>query len=130
MKRRTLVVVALAFAAVVAACFGWQWYSWDTVCAADAPDGSRRALVRCHRVPTMADPRYHYYLSFDPSVEFRPVECDSTLKWGASAVNNERATFDWAATHYLGYLQGLDNVDERGPSVIEWQEGRVVVRSR
>ena len=130
MKRRT-VFGALAVPAVLAGMyFGWRWYSWDTVCTADAPDGSRRAVVRCHWVPTGADARYHYYLTFDPPAEFRPVAGESTLKSGPSAVKEDRVTFEWATIHYIGYLQGFDGVGDRGPSAVDWDGKRVVVRSR
>jgi hypothetical protein len=130
MKRRTLLGALAVPAVLVEVCFVWHWYSWDTVCTADAPDGSRRAVVRCHWVPTRADPRYHYYLTFCPPVEFRPVSSESTLKSGPSAVKEDQVTFEWATTHFIGYLQGLDRVDDRRPSSVEWDGDRVVVRSR
>ena len=35
-----------------------------------------------------------------------------------------------ATTHFIGYLQGFDGVDDRGPSAVAWEGERVVVRSR
>jgi hypothetical protein len=131
MKRRVLVWILTVPAVLAGIYFGWRWYTWDTVCSADAPDGSRRAVVRCHCVPTLADARYHYYLAFDPPVEFR-VRPDGEfgLKGGPSAVKPDRVSDGWATTHFIGYLQGFDGVDDRGPSSIEWHGTRVVVRSR
>jgi hypothetical protein len=80
-------------------------------------------------VPTIPDGRYHYYLSFDPPVDFRTVAGDFTLKPGASAVKNDRVVFEWARAHYIGYLQGFDGED-RAPSAIEWAGNRVVIQSR
>lgn len=125
-------LLALAITAVVVAAYmGWRSFTRYTVCAAESPDGSRRAVVSCHFVPTAMDGRYHYYLTFDPPVEFRiRFAGGSTLKDGPSASKDDRVTDGWATTHFIGYLQGFDGVDDRGPSSIEWQGNRVVVHGR
>lgn len=131
MKRRVLVLMVTVAVVVAGIYFGWRWYTWDTVCIADAPDGSRRAVVRCHFVPTLGDGRYHYYLAFDPPAEFRlRTEGEFGLKGGPSAVKADRSSDGWATSHFIGYLQGFDGVDDRGPSSIEWDGKQVIVRSR
>jgi hypothetical protein len=94
------------------------------------PDGTRLAKVRCHWLPAFPDGRYHYYLSFDPPVAFRPIPSDTTLKPSASSVKDDRVIYDWATTHYMGYLQGFDELSDRAPRSIEWIGERVVVRSQ
>jgi hypothetical protein len=129
-KRRILVGVLVVAVLGVAGFFVWNNVLWYTVCTASSPDGMHTATVRCFWVPTLADHRYHYYLTFDPPVSFRPEEIGSTLKAGASAVNNDRVKHNWATRHYMGYLPGFDNMEERQPEAIEWGQDEITVKSR
>jgi hypothetical protein len=130
LKHRTLLIMGAALVAASASYVYWKRGTWETLVDALAPDGFHRAVVRCHRIPTpLADARYHYYLAFEPPIAFRPVSTPSTLKLEASAVKNDHVVFDWATDHYIGYLQGVDDVDGRRPSRIEWAGEKVIVRS-
>jgi hypothetical protein len=131
MKKALFIAVCAIVGLSVAAVIGWKVGWWSTVCAAESPDGAVKATVRCHFLPCVMDGRYHYYLSFAPKQEFRPIPTDVTVKTSASAVKSDSVTQDWKTRHCVGYLQGFDDVDERRPSSIEWeQDGTVSLLSR
>ncbi len=107
--------------------------TWSTVCKSDSPDGSLQAVIRCHSVPTLMDGREHYYLAFEPERDFRPIaDADSvTVKTSASAVKNDQVVYEWKKKHYVGYLQGFDDLGKRRPSSVQWEaDGTVTLLSQ
>jgi ribulose bisphosphate carboxylase small subunit len=90
-----------------------------------------KAVVRCHKFPLPPDGRYHYYISLSPGRELLPLEVDSTLKTTASACKQDRVVYEWRTQHYMGYLQGFDDVEEQRPRTILWEEdGTLTVLSQ
>jgi len=133
MKKKPIIILFTIGIVITAVVIWWKAGRWSTVCTSRSPDGTLFAEVRCHWMPAAMDGRYHYYLSFEPKREFRPISEDSyvTVKISASAVKNDQVVYTWKTEHYVGYLQGFDGVDERRPSSIQWEtDGTVVLLSQ
>ena len=103
---------------------------WKELCRASSPAGSSRAIVWNDYIKRGLEGRHHYYLSFDPPMRGLMVPTISTLKQTSSAEKKATVESGWRFTHYMGYLQDLDDVKGRRPSLAEWNtNGIITVRS-
>lgn len=104
--------------------------STEVVYESESPDSRLRLVVtQSTTLSILSDTRYYYYVEFKPARKFRLAETGSALKCASGTDCTVKLSYDWADKHYIGYLQGMDDVADRMPSSVIWKDGEIILLS-